>query len=342
MTNTMSPKERIHATIAQLPVDRTPVTPIFMAWAAHYIHRTYRDYYLEGDVLAQSNLAVAGDFNIDQVSAISDPWREADDYGMQFDYPPEGVGKPKAHLLNTAADIDSLRNIDTDHCPRMNQRAASIAQLAAAVGDTHSVLGWLEGPIAEYVDLRGINQAMVDLVDQPAFFTDAADVLVDNAIKFARQQAAAGADMIAIGDAAASLIGPQLYEQLVLPYQKKLFAAIHELGPKVKLHICGNITDIIALMATTDADVIDVDWMVPLDYARSQVGQDITLCGNFDPAAVLLQGTPAEVTTAAQQCIAAAGSSFILMPGCEVPPGTPTENLRAFCPNDATLNWLSR
>ena len=45
----ISSKERIHALIDGHPFDRTPVTPIFMAWAAHFIGHTYRDYYLNGD-----------------------------------------------------------------------------------------------------------------------------------------------------------------------------------------------------------------------------------------------------------------------------------------------------
>jgi uroporphyrinogen-III decarboxylase len=71
----MTPKERIYATLKGEAVDRPAVAPIFMAWAAHYIGRTYREYYLDAAVLAESQIAVTRDFNIDQISAISDPWR---------------------------------------------------------------------------------------------------------------------------------------------------------------------------------------------------------------------------------------------------------------------------
>jgi MtaA/CmuA family methyltransferase len=133
------------------------------------------------------------------------------------------------------------------------------------------------------------------------------------------------------------LIGAGLYEAFVLPLEKKLIDAIHEEGAFAKLHICGNINSIIELMAKTGADVIDVDWMVPLDQARTIVGEDVTLCGNFDPSGVLLQGTPEIVADAARECIAQGGQRFILMPGCEVPQNTPEENIRAFCPSDGCL-----
>ncbi len=88
----MTPKERINAILKGDSYDRPAVTPIFMAWASHFIGHTYRDYYLDGDILVEAQLAVTKAFNLDQVSSISDPWRETSAYGMEFDYPAEGVG----------------------------------------------------------------------------------------------------------------------------------------------------------------------------------------------------------------------------------------------------------
>jgi len=325
-------KERLYAAIAGRPCDRPAVTPIFMSWAAHYIDRTYRDYYLDGEVLVAAQLAVTRAFGIDQASAISDPWREASGFGMAFDYPEEGVGLPRGYLIDSGADIRKLRPIEPARSGRMRQRVESVGQLAEAVGRTHSVLGWVEGPLAEFADLRGVERAMLDLIDDPGLYLAAGEVVVENAIGFARAQIAAGADMIGIGDAAASLVGPSLYRDLVLPLETRLVAAIHDAGAAAKLHICGNTGPIVGLMARTGADVIDLDWMVPLAKARQTVGPEVALCGNFDPVGVLLNGTPETVAAAARECLRLGGSRFILMPGCEVPPGTPEANIRAFCP----------
>jgi len=327
----MTGKERLYAVIAGRPTDRPPVTPIMMAWAAHYIGRTYRDYYLDGEVLVEAQLAVAEAFGLDQVMTISDPWREASGYGMEFDYPPEGVGVPRGRLIKARDDLRRLRRIDPDAVPRMRQRVESAGRLAAAVGRTHSVLGWVEGPMAEYADLRDLQEAMLDLVDEPTMFHDAAAVIVENAVAFAKAQVRAGADMIGVGDAAASLINAEMYEEFVLPWQQRLFADIHEAKAAVKLHICGNTNHLVGLMARTGADIIDLDWMVPLADARRTAGPDVTFCGNFDPSAVLLQGTPVDVAKAAVRCIRQAGPRFVLAPGCEVCPGTPEANVRAFC-----------
>jgi MtaA/CmuA family methyltransferase len=333
----VNPKERIYAIIKGDSHDRPAVTPIFMAWAANYIGRDYRDYYLDGDVLVEAQLAVTRAFNLDQISAISDPWREASAYGVEFEYPPDGIGKPKDTIIKTDSDLSRIRPLDIESSERMTQRVESVRKMAAEVGQTHSVLGWVEGPLAEYADLRGLENALMDLMDKPEMFADAAGVLVDNATAFAAAQIEAGADMIGIGDAAASLIGANLYTKFVLPREQKLIAAIREAGAAAKLHICGNIIGIIEHIAKTGADVIDVDWMVPLEKARQLVGPEAVLCGNFDPSAVLLQGSAEDVAEAASRCIAAGGERFFLMPGCEVPPATPEENIRAFCPCEGCL-----
>ena len=333
----MNPKERIYAILNGDSYDRPAVTPIFMSWAANFIGRTYRDYYLDGDVLVEAQLAVTRAFNLDQISAISDPWREASAYGVEFEYPADGVGKPKDVLIKTHSDISKVKLLDIENAERTKQRIESVRKMAAQVGQTHSVLGWVEGPLAEYADLRGVENAMLDLMDKPEMFVKAGEVIIQNEISFAIAQIKAGADMIGMGDAVASLIAPDMYKELVLPFEQKQIDAIHEAGAAVKLHICGNIKKHIAYMAQSGADIIDVDWMVPLVEARELVGPVITLCGNFDPSAVLLQGSPEDVAEAARQCIKAGGDRFILMPGCEVPPATPEENIRAFCPCDGCL-----
>ena len=231
----------------------------------------------------------------------------------------------------------AIKPFAIEHAPRPAQRVESVRKMAAAVGRTHSVLGWVEGPLALYADLRGVESMFLDLVDNADMYLRAAEIIIENQIRFARAQVAAGADMIGVGDAVASQISPAMYQRFVLPFEKKLFEAIHEAGATVKLHICGNIGRNIRFMAETGCDILDVDWMVPLDEARKAVGPAMTLGGNLDPAAVLLQGTPQEVANTARGNIEMGGERFILQPGCEIPPGTPEANIRAFCPCEGCL-----
>ena len=137
--------------------------------------------------------------------------------------------------------------------------------------------------------------------------------------------------IIGIGDAAASLIGPVYYREFVLPYERELIREIHGRGGIVKLHICGDISKLLPDIATTGADMVDIDWMVDLRRARAVLGPEVCLCGNFDPVAVLLQARPDDVRDACRRSIEQAGAPFVLSAGCEVPPDTPADNFGAMC-----------
>ena len=139
----------------------------------------------------------------------------------------------------------------------------------------------------------------------------------------------AGATLIGIGDAAASLIGPKLYHQHVLPYERRLIEGIRAMGVKVRLHICGSTRKLFADMGTLGADLVDLDWMAPLDDARQLMGSQQVLLGNIDPVRVLRNGDPDLVERSIAECHRQAGEHYIVGAGCEVPRGTPHENVRA-------------
>jgi uroporphyrinogen decarboxylase len=82
-------------------------------------------------------------------------------------------------------------------------------------------------------------------------------------------------------------------------------------------------------MAESGADIIDLDWMVDIKNAAEIYGEYPLICGNFDPVQVMLDGTPEDVYQAAQFCLQNGGTRLISGAGCEIPTGTPHENLHA-------------
>lgn len=333
----MNSKERLYGLLEGRPVDRTPVVPIFMAWAAEYAGHTYGAFQKDHRALVDSLLRVQERFQFDQLTTLSDPYRETADYGASVTFVDHGVCRCAGPLLQSSADVTKLRRIPIGETLRMRDRVAAIERFHSERGGDISILGWVEGPMAEYCTLRTLELAMTDLLTEPAMFHDVCAITMDNAVAWCKAQVDAGADMIGVGDAAASLISEDMYREFVLPWQQKLFAGIHEAGARVRLHICGNINRILPAIKETGADVVDIDWMVDLRRAREILGPDMVLFGHFDPAAVLKAGTPEDVARHAREDIAAGGVRFGLMPGCEVPPGTPEENIAAFCPGEGCL-----
>jgi MtaA/CmuA family methyltransferase len=174
-----------------------------------------------------------------------------------------------------------------------------------------------------------LNTLMLDFADDGPFVEALFDYAVRMEVEFARAQVEAGAALIGVGDAAASLVGPRLYNQYVLPYEKKLIAAIRAMGVPVRLHICGNTRRIVKGMGETGAEIIDLDFLTPLSEARAAMSATQLLLGNLDPVRALRDGTPESVEAALGECHAQAGAAYIVGAGCEVPRGTPHENVEA-------------
>ncbi len=308
-----------------------PRLPILMGWAARYIGRDYAAFASDHHVLVEANLRCARDFGFDQVSAISDPYRETSAFGAPIEYqedtPPICLELPLAETKELAA----LRHPDPATSPRMLDRIRAIQSYREQVGGQYSILGWIEGPAAEAGDLRGVETFLMDLFDDPGFCAALMHHCVDVGIEFARAQLEAGADTIGIGDAIVSQMSPSMYEELVFPEEKRLVDAIHEAGALVRLHICGNITHQLPRLAQLGVDILDLDSMVDVRRARELLGSETVLVGNLDPVQAVLYSSPAAIERDVRAVYAAVGNRYMVGAGGEIPIGTAEENLAALC-----------
>lgn len=313
------------------PVDRLPLMPITMMFAADEAGVKYGDYAADHRVLVDTQVRIAEKYGFDFVSCISDPAREAADCGAQIEYfPDQPPAIVEAHArLADKSELARLRPPDPLGGGRMTDRVRAAALFRERVGGERLIEGWVEGPCAEAADLRGINNLMTDFFDDPAFVRDLFDFVVDMELRFARAQVEAGIDLMGVGDAAASLVGPQLYEKFVWPYEKRLVDGLHALGTRVRLHICGNTRRILGGMGRLGCEIVDLDYPSPVAEGRAQMGPAQVLLGNLNPVRVLRDDTPAGVSALIAQCHREAGPRFIVGAGCEVPRHTPEANLRA-------------
>jgi MtaA/CmuA family methyltransferase len=335
----MNSNFRITKFLNHEPIDRPPVTPILMMFAAKFINKSYRDYYLDYRVLVEAWLKCHEKFQFDMMMVISDPYRETEGIGGRFEYPEDNVPRCIERPIKNCTDLKRLKVPDPWNCYRMADRLKACELFKKEVGDEIPILGWIEGPMAQMANVRGMSEIMMDLYDQPDFVTDLLEFVIEVEKSFALEQIKTGANWMGIGDSAASLISPQIYHKLIMPGQKELVDFIHHHGAGAKIHICGNITNHLASLVQTGADIIDLDWMVPIEKAADLLQANQIICGNFDPVNILLEGTPEDVFEAAVECIRKGKGRLILSPGCEVPVDTPIENVAAFCSPVAFKNY---
>jgi MtaA/CmuA family methyltransferase len=331
----MRPLERIRGLVAGRPIDHLPVQPMIMMFAARHLGIPYIDYTTDGRKMAEAQGKLVRDFGVDCLMTCSDPAREVFDIagdGSINWYEDQGP----AICEDRAALLDKSR-LKTFHIPdplgggRMHDRIKGIEVMYREFGGEVSIVGWVEGPLALGAELRGVTHVMTDFIDDPGFVGDLFDFTAEVAIVYAETQIQAGADTIGMSDAAASMMGPRYYRELLFPRQLRVAESIRRSHPEVivRLHMCGNTDPLIAQMGRLPVQVIELDSPTNLAAARATLGPGRIILGNVSTITDMLEGTPEQVYEASRRCHQTCGAAHIVGTGCEMPPATPPENLHA-------------
>jgi MtaA/CmuA family methyltransferase len=318
--------------------DHPPFHPIIMRWAAKYAGIKYRDFCLDPKAKCTGMIRCARDFGIDWVTVMSDPWAEASAFGIKVDYPEDSLPVDTGGHLPDAASAASLRPYDPMSNERCRNRIMEIREFKRQLNDDYFIVGWVEGPVAEYVDLRKASEASVDFYLDPVPVGKAMDIIVESAMEFISLQVKEGAHCIGIGDSFCSQIGPELYRQYAFERERKMVQHIHSLGAIAKLHICGNTESIIPDMIHTGVDIIDIDHLVPsMEPFVKLLGKNQVFSGKADPVSVIQDGNAPDIARAVKYDHHVTNGRCIISAGCEITPGTSMANMNAFKSAAASL-----
>jgi len=330
----MNNKERFFNVIAGKPVDRVAVFPLLMAFAAKRSGFNYRQFASDGKAMAQAQLKVQQMFDLDAITACSDAFRIAIDLGGQAVFPddtPPYIGRP---VVKSQGDLQKLKRPDpSQKGSRMYDRALGVEEMVRAIGDTCAVLGWVDMPYAEACSVCGVSEFMILLYEDPVLAHKILDYLTNVVIDFSLYQIEKGCPMIGAGDAAASLISPEMYREFALPYEQRVCQAVHSKGASLKLHICGNTTSLLVDMISSGADLFNVDHLVDFELACQEFGAaDKAFKGNLDPVSDILESSPEDCFQMARDLVLKAkGKKYMLSAGCEIPAEVSDETFLAFC-----------
>jgi uroporphyrinogen decarboxylase len=236
-------------------------------------------------------------------------------------------------LLRSVSDADG---IDLDKI-KDDERVRALLEvtrlLAKKAGSEHHVALTRWGPFTLAGLLYGAENLMRDIYRNPASVHRLLDFTVKLYLKYAEGYIDNGVDFILLAEPTTSgdMISRKHFEEFAVPAFKQVFSALRKKNVITALHICGNIENRLDLLTNIDAQFISVDYKVSLKKARAVFDGKIAFGGNMNPVKVMQQETPEGVTRACEQSIAEAGGGggFILMPGCDIPPTTPADNVRA-------------
>jgi uroporphyrinogen decarboxylase len=255
-------------------------------------------------------------------------------FGGQIVYPKQGTPRVTKEAFDDASGLDA---IDIDRIaldPDVRSLWETTARVKEAIGARTMIgaCGW--GPFTLAGQMYGTERLMSGIYKEPDAVRRVLGFCVDVSTRYYRGFIENGAEIISIAEPIASgdMISRQHFEAFVVPVITAFLDRLKDLAVYNLLHICGNITNRLDLIPGMGVDVLSVDYKVDLKKVRAEVGRKIAFAGNVNPAEVMQQGTPEDVTAASLQCIRDAGddAKFILMPGCDIPPSVPLGNIRAF------------
>ncbi len=209
----------------------------------------------------------------------------------------------------------------------------AMALLKKRLGEDAAVCGKVFGSWTQAYHYFGVERFLIGALDDPDGTRRILDRLVPVTIAFAAAQIEAGADCILLGDhATRDLCGPRMYEQYLVPLHRRLAA---EIKAPVILHICGDTSDRIGMIAETGLDCFhwDTKTGTPAEVRRL-AGPRLALMGGISNYK-LLGATPDEI--AADSSLAARAGINVVGPECAIPLPTPLANLLAVVPGRSRL-----
>ncbi|HZQ10747.1 MAG TPA: uroporphyrinogen decarboxylase family protein, partial [Anaerolineae bacterium] len=267
----------------ELP-DRAPVSPFIMQFAAKVAGVSYRDYCLDGEVMAHAQMTCQRRFGYDSVNVTSDAVREYQALGGPVaDFGEESV--PAAEPEPFIKDLDDLKRL---HVPDplgdnpMRQQINALKILLHELPD-QPVYAWIEAPFQESCILRDINYFMVDLRSDTTLPKEILKFAVELESEFAYAQIEAGAQFIGIGDAIASLGSADDYAEFNFPYLSELVNRIKARGAYIKYHACGRTKHIWQYIKQLNIDILNLDSLIDFGQAREFFGDKFVLKGNLNP-----------------------------------------------------------
>ncbi|HZQ27039.1 MAG TPA: uroporphyrinogen decarboxylase [Acidimicrobiales bacterium] len=277
------------------PAPHTPVWFMRQAGRSHPEYRAVRgpgsilDAIAQPDLAAEITLQPVRRYGVDAAILYSDIVVPVAAIGFGVDVAP-GTGPVVAQPFRSKDDLARLRPLEPEvDTPYVLE---TVRILAAELPPEVPLIGFAGAPftVASYLiegrpsRTYGLTKSLMHA--EPELWDELLDRLADLALASLRSQVANGVRAVQLFDSWAGVLHPRDYRERVLPASRRIFEGLADLGVP-RIHFGVGTGELLALMGEAGADVVGVDWRVPLDDAWRRVGPDKGVQGNLDPAVCL-------------------------------------------------------
>jgi uroporphyrinogen decarboxylase len=320
------------------PTERTPVW--FMRQAGRYMpeYRAIRKQYSlieickKPEVAAQVTIEAAEILKVDAAIIFADLLLPLEVMGLPFHFTP-GEGPKIEKPVRTREDISNLR---TDRAADLGYVSQAVKLVCKHFGDKLPVIGFCGAPftLASYMIEGGSSRNYVFtkkmMYSAPAAWNELMTKLVTVTAEYTTEQVRAGADTVQIFDSWVGCLSVGDYRHYVLPHTTDLVKRLRKTGVPV-IYFGTDSSTLLPSMQETGADVVGLDWRIPLDTGWQTLGHKGAVQGNLDP--VLLFADWKQIKSQAEEILrqAAGRPGHIFNLGHGILPETPVENVKALC-----------
>jgi uroporphyrinogen decarboxylase len=347
MTQHHTARQLVRDAIEGRATPRAVAGPLAVHYCAGLAGVSLFDYTMKPRTMADCVLRYYEQFRPDAVWLSADTWVTAQAMGAAVAFPSgnqpmAGTGQP---CVRSAADVDRIPPPNPATQGRFPAMLEALRYVREALGNEVFIVACFDQyPFSLACALMGIEQVMMKLLDDRPTVEALMERCAEYAVAYALALADNGADMLSGGDSPAGLIGPTLYRDVALPYEQRVIASLKsQCSQPVSLHVCGNAMPILSHMASSMADVLELDHQVTIRDACRTVGPEVAIWGNLDPVGLLVRGAPDQVRTATENLLTDMRSCghrrYVVSSGCTLAMETPAANINAML--DTVRNSLA-
>lgn len=256
--------------------------------------------------------------------------------GSKLYFPENGIDYVEDYIIKKYDDLEKIDDIN----PRKNKVFLSLIETIKIIKDKFpfiNITTRAAGPISTAISMRPIELVLKDTRKNPEKLHKLLDYSTRDTLKwFELFKEEIGVASTSFSDPVTCMdvISKEQFDEFSLPYIKKLVDGIEKImGKKPGAHICGKTSKIWEDLANIGLSSFSVDNCEDLEEIKKVVGNKMLIMGNVPPVEIMRYGTIDDVINSCIKCIKKGADSpkgFVLATGCQIPIGTPKENIEAF------------
>ena len=291
---------------------------------------TVREAVTYGEIQAKVIEFMAENYSFAASSMIMDLSVEAEAFGAEIEFHDHEVPTVINRRVTDESSIDQLKVPSLDNCRIPHCLRAT--QLSVRNITDRPVFAGCIGPFSLAGRLYGLSELMMEILLQPEAIHLLLEKCTTFLLNYIDRFKSLGANGIFMAEPAAGMLSPDACQNFSSNYVKRIVEHLQDDHFMVILHNCGNTNPLVESMQSTEAGALHFGNSCDIVSALKRIDPDRLVMGNLDPVGVFRLSSAQEVYQETSNLLIATRSfkNYIISSGCDIPPGVPESNIKAF------------